>query len=117
LDSQAINLLDAVMSEKQTVIIGDAFGADKLVQQHLFTHNYPSVVVYYAGDTIRNNVGNWQTKQIRNESNLTGRSLYPLKDLAMAQDADCGLMIWDGKSPGTKANIGNMTKLEKILLY
>jgi adenine-specific DNA-methyltransferase len=102
------------MSEKQTVIIGDAFGADKLVQQYLSEHHYLSVIVYYAGgDTIRNNVGNWQTKQIGNENNLTGRRLYQLKDIAMAQDADCGLMIWDGKSPGTKANIENMTKFGK----
>jgi hypothetical protein len=41
------------------------------------------------------------------------RGIAKLKDMAMAQDADCGLMIWDGKSQGTKFNIENMTKLGK----
>jgi hypothetical protein len=39
--------------------------------------------------------------------------MYQMKDVAMAQDADCGLMIWDGKSRGTKFNIKNITKLNK----
>jgi hypothetical protein len=113
LDSQAISLLDSIMANGQAVLTGDAFGVDKLVQQYLFEHNYQSVIVYYAGDTIRNNVGNWQTRQINNGNNLKGRKLYQLKDTAMAQDADCGLMIWDGKSRGTKFNIEKMSKLGK----
>jgi hypothetical protein len=113
LNPQAINRLDSIIADGQTVLIGDAFGVDKLVQQYLFEHNYLPVIVYYSGDELRNNIGNWQTKQITNDNNLTGRRMYQLKDMAMAQDADCGLMIWDGKSQGTKFNIDNMTKLGK----
>ncbi|MDR1583925.1 MAG: hypothetical protein LBS55_11845 [Prevotellaceae bacterium] len=113
LNTQESSLLDSIIAGGQTVLIGDAFGVDKLVQQYLFEHNYQSVIVYYAGDKVRNNIGNWQTKQIDNDNNLTGRCMYQLKDVAMARDADCGLMIWDGKSQGTKFNIENMTKLGK----
>jgi hypothetical protein len=113
LDARALDQLDAIMAGAQTVLIGDAFGVDKLVQHYLFAHNYPSVIVYYAGDTMRNNIGGWPTRKISNDHNLTGRKLYQLKDEAMAQEADCGLMIWDGKSPGTKSNIENMTKRGK----
>jgi hypothetical protein len=113
LDQQAIDFLDSIMANGQTVLIGDAFGVDKLVQQYLFEYNYQSVTVYYSGDKVRNNIGNWQTKQIINDNNLTGKSMYQQKDIIMAQDADCGLMIWDSKSQGTKFNIDNMTKLGK----
>jgi hypothetical protein len=113
LDSQAISLLDSIIANGQTVLIGDAFGVDKLVQQYLFERNYQSVVVYYVGNRIRNNIGNWQTKRISNDNNLTVKSMYQLKDVAMAQDADYGLAIWDGRSRGTKFNIENITKLNK----
>jgi hypothetical protein len=39
--------------------------------------------------------------------------MYQLKDTAMAQDADCGLAIWDGKSQGAKFNTEKMTKFGK----
>jgi hypothetical protein len=113
LNPQAISLLDSVIANRQTVLIGDAFGVDKLVQQYLFERNYQEVIVYYAGDKARNNIGTWQIRQISNGSNLTGKSMYQLKDMAMARDADCGLMIWDGKSRGTKFNIENMTNFGK----
>jgi hypothetical protein len=30
---------------------------------------------------------------------------YKQKDIAMANDCDCGYMVWGGKSRGTKNNI------------
>ncbi|KAA6327072.1 hypothetical protein EZS27_023903 [termite gut metagenome] len=51
---QAIKLLDSIIADGQIVLIGNAFGVDKLVQQYLFEQNYqPVIVVYYAGDKIR----------------------------------------------------------------
>jgi hypothetical protein len=35
----------------------------------------------------------------------------------MAQDADRGLMIWDGKSSGTMYNKKNMVKLNKPFTF
>jgi hypothetical protein len=113
LDVQAITHLDSIIAHRHSVLIGDAHGIDKAVQQYLFQNKYQSVIVYYSGDKIRNNIGHWQTKQIGNDSHLTGKRLYQLKDDAMAQDADRGLMIWDGKSSGTMYNKKNMVKLNK----
>jgi hypothetical protein len=113
LDVQAVTHLDSIMAYRHTVLIGDAHGIDKVVQQYLLQNRYQAVIVYYSGDKIRNNIGNWETKQTGNDSHLTGRELYRLKDDTMAQDADYGLMIWDGKSRGTKYNMENMTKLDK----
>jgi uncharacterized protein YbbC (DUF1343 family) len=109
--------LECIVEGKRTILISDAFGVDKAVQQYLFEQNYRNVIVYFSDEKPRNNIGNWQTKQIANPENLTGRSRYQLKDKAMAEDCDSGLMFWDGKSKGTKANIDYMEELGKYHLY
>jgi hypothetical protein len=45
-------------------------------------------------------------------------SYYSVKDLAMAQDAGCGVMLWDGVSKGTLNNIENLLSGgKKTLVY
>ena len=70
------------------------------------------MIIYHVNNFTRNNIGNWQTVEVPSQS-LTGRALYTLKDKKMALDADFGMMIWDGYSKGTKANILEMIKLGK----
>ena len=104
--------LNKIISQGLTVIIGDANGIDSLVQSYLAEQKYSDVIIYHAGSNIRNNIGNWPTISVPTQ-NLTGRALYTLKDKKMALDADFGMMIWDGKSKGTQANIQEMTKFGK----
>lgn len=104
--------LDKIMSQGLTVIVGDANGVDALVQNYCADHNYKNVIIYHVNNFTRNNIGNWQTVEVPSQS-LTGRALYTLKDKKMALDADFGMMIWDGYSKGTKANILEMIKLGK----
>jgi hypothetical protein len=113
LEEEYIQLLKHIIDRSHTVLIGDAYGVDKAVQQYFARHNYQKVIVYFSGEKIRNNVGNWQAKQIPNPENLTGRAHYQLKDKAMADDCDFGIMFWDGKSKGTKHNIDYLDKLGK----
>jgi hypothetical protein len=108
----AIEKIDAIIRQNHAVLIGDANGADLRIQKHLLEKRYHNIRVYFAGGRVRNNVGNWVTKQIPPPSNEKGRALYTLKDKAMAHDADYGLMIWDGESQGTLNNILAM-KTEK----
>ena len=105
--------LDEIIANKHTVLIGDAYGVDKLVQEYLSEQNYEDVIVYFSGEKVRNNKGNWNMKQCLNPENLTGRSFYQMKDKAMADDCDCGLMFWNGKSKGTKHNIVYLERLNK----
>lgn len=108
----AIEKLNRIMEQNLTIIIGDANGIDSLVQKYLSENSYSNVNVYCAGNYIRNNFANWPTVYVPS-MNLTGRALYTLKDKEMAKEADFGMMIWDGQSKGTKANINEMTKLGK----
>ncbi|MDR1895529.1 MAG: hypothetical protein LBR10_01910 [Prevotellaceae bacterium] len=117
LEKIEIEYLDAIVERKRTILIGDANGMDKAVQQYLAEQNYLSVIVYFSGDKVRNNIGNWQTKYIPNPENRTGRERYQLKDHAMADDCDSALMFWDGKSKGTKHNMDYLKKLGKNYLF
>ena len=116
LDEEQRTVIERVVESNHTILIGDAYGVDKAVQQYLTEKDYRSVIVYFSGEKARNNIGNWQTKQIPNPENLTGRSRYQLKDKAMANDCDCGIMFWDGKSKGTKFNMDYMKSLGKYFL-
>ena len=117
LNETYLAFLEEIVEGKRTILIGDAQGVDKAVQEYLLEQNYQNVIVYFSGEKCRNNIGNWQTKQCPNPDNLTGRKLYQLKDKAMAEDCDCGLMFWDGKSNGTKYNMSCMDELDKYHIY
>ena len=110
--------LDNILKQNLTVLVGDANGADKAIQKHLAKSRYSNVEVYCM-EVCRNNIGNWQTHQHTAEpGSRHDRHYYGIKDLAMAGDADCGFMLWDGKSKGTLANIVNLLNLrKKTLLY
>jgi len=113
----AIGGLEQIVEGNRTILIGDAHdGVEMVVQQYLFEQNYQNVIIYFSGEAIRNNIGNWQTKQIPNPENLTGRSRYQLKDKAMADDCDCGMIFYTGKSKGTQANIDYIDALGKYHL-
>jgi len=110
--------IDNIIENRYTILIGDANGIDKSVQEYLFSKNYSDVVVFCIRDQCRNNVGNWKVKYIEANYELKGRHLYALKDIEMAKDTDFGMMIWDGRSAGTFNNIVNLIKFnKKILVY
>jgi hypothetical protein len=114
LPGSAIKKIDNIISMNFTVLIGDAKGVDLQVQKYLSGKRYNNVIVYFVGTKIRNNISKWETKKINNDDdNKKGRELYTLKDIAMAKDADYGLMIWDGLSPGTLNNIKEMKNRNK----
>lgn len=113
LPDSAIKKIDNIICKDFTVLVGDAKGVDMQVQKYLLKKRYDNVIVYFAGTGIRNNVGKWKVKEVNNADGKKGRELYTLKDIAMAEDADYGLMIWDGLSPGTLNNIKEMKNRNK----
>jgi hypothetical protein len=109
--------LDDLMKRGCRILIGDANGADKAVQEHYASLGYRNVIVYCM-DRCRNNVGGWESKVLPGAGEKRGFAYYAVKDLAMAQDAECGVMLWDGVSRGTLNNIENlMSGGKKTLVY
>jgi hypothetical protein len=110
--------LDNIVRQKFTVLVGDANGADRAMQQYLHQLGYREVRVYCM-ETCRNNVGEWPTHSHSAKAGTKrDRHYFGVKDLAMAEDATCGFMLWDGESKGTLANVVNLLNAHKnVLLY
>jgi len=105
--------LDEIVQKKMRVVVGDANGADGAMQRQLAEWRYPSVTVYYVGSHPRNNEGRWPTKQVSTPPKLRGAEFYAIKDRRMTEDAECGFMLWDGKSRGTLANVERLIEENK----
>ena len=86
---------------------------DKAVQKYLADVHYDNVTVYCSGDTSRNNIGQWETRNVSVGESKKNFQFYAAKDREMAQQAEFGLMIWDGKSPGTILNILRLVRASK----
>lgn len=107
-----------IYKKQITVVVGDASGIDKAIQQYFYNLKYSNVYVYATQGKARNNIGNWTVENVKVESKLKGFDYYAAKDLKMAENADYGFMIWNGKSKGTLNNVINLTnKNKKTLIY
>jgi len=109
-----VERLDSLIDSGLDVLVGDANGTDKAVQQELLDRGATAVTVFCAGFRPRNNLGDWPTKEIHSDAPAGTREFYTAKDLAMASTADFGLMLWDAKSTGTLSNVIELTKVGKI---
>ena len=110
--------LDRLIGQSLPVLIGDANGADKAVQQHLSDRAYSKVQVFCMNGHCRNNVGNWPLIEVAAPKNVRGAEFYSTKDREMTSKASLGFMLWDGKSSGTLANILRLIAQEKpVVVY
>ena len=121
--SRSIRILDDVVKQRLQsiidkhfdIVIGDCYGADTVVQKFLYDQNYESVTVFASNGFVRNNIGNWTVRSIQ-ASSLRGFDFYCQKDIKMAEEANYGFVIWDGKSRGSLENIKTMTSMNKTVL-
>lgn len=113
LPAQVKERLNNIIGNGFRIIVGDANGVDKAVQKYLLEVSYENVIVYCSGNKCRNNVGKWKECFVKTANNSKGFSFYAEKDREMADRADFGLMIWDGKSPGTILNVLRLVRAGK----
>jgi hypothetical protein len=97
-------------------IVGDADGADSSVQRFLLENGAKNVTVFCTGDQPRNNLGNWPVKAVTTYHRRGSRAYFAAKDLAMADAAKVGLMVWDAKSAGTLSNVIELLSRKKNAL-
>ncbi len=108
LDLSVQERLMNIIVQGHPILVGDADGADTAIQRFLVENNAEKVTVYCTGPTPRNNLGDWRVQSVTSYHKPGTRAYFTAKDLAMAANADHGLMIWDTKSTGT---LGNMIEL------
>lgn len=97
LPSEALRRLGTIVGLGATVLVGDAPGTDAAFQAVLRSRGYRDVQVYHRGGAPRNNLGGWPTVRVA--------GTYTDRDRRMCADADYGLAVWNGTSPGTRRNI------------
>ena len=111
--------IDNIMEKGFTVLIGDANGVDKAVQQYLVSRDYGNVMVFCMEGRCRNNAGDWATRTIASaDPSRHDFAHYSTKDREMVREADYGLMLWDGRSRGTlTSTIDLIRKGKPVVVY
>lgn len=113
LPTQAVELINALCTNNCDFLIGDAQGVDSLIQKQLIKNNYTNVNIFHIGYQPRNLLNkNWNTVKVPVDGSVepkpglsSGRIAQMHKDKAMADQADCGVAIWNDVS---KTKWGNL---------
>lgn len=115
LPAEVFRTINTIETKNIHIIIGDAKGIDKIVQEKLSRDEYYNVTVYTIYNKPRNITSqNFNVKQINYDKNLKSeRAKQKYKDTAMAEDCDYMLIIWDGKSKGSYTNLLNALHMNK----
>lgn len=118
LNKQVKERLDSIIDKRFLVLVGDANGADRAVQQHLCDRGYRNVEVFCVDGACRNNLGDWRLRSVTPTETRKSLDYYASKDREMASQADVGFMVWDAKSAGTLLNaLRLVTKQKKTVVF
>lgn len=118
LNAEVRQRIDNVVAQGFTILIGDANGADRTIQEYLARKQYSRVTVYCTGSECRNNVGGWTTEFVPTDRRVRDFVYYAQKDAKMGRDADYGFFLWDEESRGTLNNIvALVTQNKSALVY
>lgn len=99
--------LDKMMQNNLEILVGDASGIDEQIQKYFAKHKYQHVTVYSIYNQPRSlNSSDFNVKVVRvTVESSSEREKQKEKDGAMTNDSEYSLVIWDGKSKGSYANI------------
>jgi len=98
--SPGLASINKIMELQFAIILGDAPGVDKLVQEYLSSQNYPNVKVYFALWS-----GNGKPRNVTGFETVGVGGSYIDRDKMMCSVCDYGSALWDGVSRGTRDNI------------
>lgn len=123
LNEKITRQLDEFLDSKDEILIGDAWGADSLVQEYLSSKNYTNVTIYHIDDKPRN-IKNMDFKTYKSNYDKSldykknqERAKQTFKDEKMIESCDYCFCIWDGKSKGSYANIKKTLAKKQVCVY
>lgn len=119
LSKEVLGRIDNIVDRHFTILLGDANGVDRAVQRYLSSRHYTNVIIFCMEGICRNNLGSWPTRAIAASRRLRQDfEYYSTKDRAMVEEADYGLMLWDGGSRGTLRSIVDLVRRGKsVVVY
>lgn len=105
--------LDDYMRKGNRIIVGDAPGIDRQVQDYLNSKKYQNVEVYGPGKEVRYTANSkWKTNPIDDPDHETGsKEWLAKKDIAMTEAADEGLaIVLDEGAKATRKNVQRLSE-------
>lgn len=117
LTEKMLAVLDKIVQDGDTVLVGDCYGADLAVQKYLLQKGYTDVIVYCSGEQPRKHVVGTVRSCAKESVGLKGRAFQYVKDKAMCDDCDEAYGFWDGKSLGTLENARRVQLKNKNFHY
>lgn len=100
--------IESLINENANIIVGDAPGIDRQVQDFLNEHGYDNVVVYGPGESVRYSANSrWKTHPVPAPEYEEGsKEWLAKKDIAMERAATEGLaVILDEGAKATRKNV------------
>lgn len=108
--------LDRYVKDGDTILVGDAPGVDRQVQDYLNSKNYNNVEVYGPGKQVRYSANKkWKENPIDDPDHEEGSTEWlAKKDEAMAERASDGIaIILDEGAKATRKNVGRLADMGK----
>ncbi len=112
--------IEKIINNNLEIVVGDAKGVDSLVQDFCSKKQYYNVTIYTIEELPRFIANsNFHIKKINVSNDIKSkRKRQQEKDEQMTLDSDYSLVVWDGKSKGSYANILRaIEKGKKIKVY
>lgn len=102
--------LDLYIEENANIIVGDAPGIDRQVQNYLNKKVYRNVEIFGPGKQVRYSANkNWKTNPIDSDYDIGSPEWLAVKDIKMSELATEGLaVILDEGAKATRNNISRM---------
>lgn len=99
--------LDEIIHKEFEILVGDAWGVDRLVQDYCNKKKYYNVTIHHIDDNPRYLANPKFKKEKSNylDEDKTKVAKLMRKDIKMTKKCDYSFVIWDGKSDGSYKNI------------
>ena len=107
LPDKVIESINKIEQQKFAILVGDAKGIDTLIQKKSENDHYDNVSICSIYEVPRNLLSNtFKICQVECDSSIKSeRKRQTFKDSYMTRNSDYSLVVWDGKSKGSYANI------------
>ena len=113
LDGNVIQALFEELNSNVKILVGDADGVDTEIQKFCKENNYDNIIVFASNGKARNNIGNFTVQNVTVSKDTFSKTFFAQKDIAMVDQADYGIVIWDGKSKGSLNQLYRMVRQNK----
>ena len=115
LNKEIRDSIDSYIEENANILVGDAPGIDRQVQNYLNKKVYRNVEIYGPGKKVRYTANkNWKTNPIDSDYEIGSGEWLAVKDIKMSELATEGLaIILDEGAKATRNNIKRMSEAGK----